>query len=377
MHKWECNELPEDFTIDGDWYDGYSHPNSTREIISSQYHWVSGYNPGGYWEGSYFEWDSSLAERNSTKLEVETKIKIFSSTTLADYAENYNAGTEFYSETKDGWIDIFFFSDGIIVEYSDGNEDYQEEILAFDTSIYHIYKFTYGNGSIIIDVDGTNLLTDTMKISSNWGPYLYWSDNYDGEFVTEHYIDYIYFGIVNSTDISTIAEPALNGVYTLGNYSPSYPQILDLTYPISQRSGTDFVLNGIEIGSICISEDTILVSWYDHNTNTKGIDVVDWDTKLDGAYIETKLIPVYRRAFANYTGFIVAYSSLPSNTAIGISYSKDYGATYIESVVIDDTMRKIINTDESIEATQLQLKFTITTNYAYGPTIESIGVQIS
>ena len=53
----------------------------------------------------------------------------------------------------------------------------------------------------------------------------------------------IYFGVSNIT-----GNPCDQGVYRLGRYSKDYPYILDLPYPISERSGSDFVLTGLNIG---------------------------------------------------------------------------------------------------------------------------------
>ena len=153
--------------------------------------------------------------------------------------------------------------------------------------------------------------------------------------------------------------------------------ILDITYPISQRDSGDLVLHNIEIGAICVAGNDIFVSWYDHNTRTYGVDKVDYDNKLDGAYIETKLIPVYRTAYANYTAFVVAYASIPTGTSIEVWYSIDYGTSYTQTSVVDDTDRWIFRTDVSIEATQIMVKIISRTVDNDGPVYESAGVMIS
>jgi hypothetical protein len=133
----------------------------------------------------------------------------------------------------------------------------------------------------------------------------------------------------------------------------------------------------VEIGSICISGDEIFVSWQNHNARTFGIDKVDWDNKLDRAYLVSKLIPVYRRAYANYTAYMVAYTSLPTGTSIEMYYSIDYGQNYVQLTMTDDTDRKLVSADLSVEATNLMVKITARTTENDGPVIEAAGVQVS
>ena len=177
--------------------------------------------------------------------------------------------------------------------------------------------------------------------------------------------------------MGVIGDTPLNGVYTLARYGRNYPMVLDLTYPLSLRSGSEFVLNAIEIGSMVVDGDSIFVSWYDHTTSTYGVDKIDWNNKLNGAYFETQLLPVYRTSFANYTKFIVAYNSLPASTAIEINYSKDYGTTYVTTSEIEDIDRDIVYAEESVEATLVQMKVKMTASVNDAPSIESASIFIS
>jgi len=177
--------------------------------------------------------------------------------------------------------------------------------------------------------------------------------------------------------MGVIGDAPLTGVYTLGRYGKNYPLISDFTYPISERSGGNFVLDGVEIGSITVSGDDILISWYNHNTSTYGVDVIDWDYKLNGAYFETMLVPIYRTSFANYTEFLVAYTNLPASTAIDINYSKDYGTTYVATTEVTDVDRQIVSAEESVEAVVIQMKVIMTTSANTAPSIESCGIGTS
>jgi hypothetical protein len=394
-YKWEANELPE--TLPEPWYGGYYDdviPQSIRQIESGIYHWLAGEyltSPGNF-EDAYVEQDFADDEITGTTLEIETRLKIIQGHTLAQYQNDFNAGYNLYGETHSGgWIDTYLFTDGLYIYYDDENGNFQEFSYSMDASDYHVYKFHFGDGTLVITIDDVEILNTPQYVDptpNSWNtPFVWQEDNYDGDYVTEHYIDYLYTGVYVPSSPSpsaspspspadtNVSDPALNGVYTLGNYGPSYPQVLDLTYPLVQGSALSY--NQIEIGSIVVAGDAILVSWYDHAYGTKGVSKVDWDNKIPTAFIDTKLIPVYRRSFANYAGFIVAYASLPSGAAINIYYSKNYGDNWILSNAVNDIVRKIVDSVESIEATQIQTRLSITTSGNNAPIIETIGVKIT
>ena len=55
----------------------------------------------------------------------------------------------------------------------------------------------------------------------------------------------ILFGFSNGA-----GNPADQGIYQFGRHSRDYPYVLDMPFPISERSGADLVLSGIEIGGV-------------------------------------------------------------------------------------------------------------------------------
>ena len=175
----------------------------------------------------------------------------------------------------------------------------------------------------------------------------------------------VLFGVSNST-----GNPCLQGVYRIGRHSRNYNWILDLPYPISERSGSDLVLTGIEIGSIVTLGQKILVSW--KNSTTYGVDILDASNKLSGAYFETRVMRPDRMRFNTYTRFEMAYNSLPASTALTLSYDKNYAGSYTTptSSQVTDTDRKIITLEEGIEATALQLKCVLTCNGNDSPSLE-------
>ena len=172
-------------------------------------------------------------------------------------------------------------------------------------------------------------------------------------------------------------EPMGTGVYTLGRHSTAYPLILDLTYPISERDGTDLVLDGVEIGSILIDGNDIYISWYNRNAGTYGIDKVDPNNKLSGAYIETRILGGNREQFATSRKFVFSYSELPTGTDWVIQYSKDYGQNWVTMTTIKDVDRKIIYAEsEGVESTILQLRAVATVSGNNAPAIERGDIEL-
>lgn len=178
------------------------------------------------------------------------------------------------------------------------------------------------------------------------------------------------FGMSNDS-----GNPCLQGVYRLGRHSRNYPYILDLAYPISERSDGDLVLTGIEIGAIEVLGQEILVSW--KNDTSYGVDLLDSSNKLDGAYFETRVIRADRMKQTMFPRFEMAYNSLPASTAITLSYDSNYAGSYTTptSSQVTDTDRKIITLEEGIEATALQLKCVFTTNSNDTPSLEVLDIH--
>ena len=106
------------------------------------------------------------------------------------------------------------------------------------------------------------------------------------------------------------------------------------------------------------------------------MDKLDYSNKLEVAYFETRVMIVDREKETNFSKFIVAYASLPANTAITIQSSKNYAA-YADTTEVDDAVRNIVYSEEGVTANTLQLKVlpTVSTNDA--PEIESAAVFLS
>lgn len=180
----------------------------------------------------------------------------------------------------------------------------------------------------------------------------------------------ILFGFSNIT-----GNPADQGIYRIGRHSRSFDYIMDLPYPISERSAGEFVLTGLSIGAIIVAGSDVYVSW--QNGASFGIDKLDSTLKLDGAYIESRVMVVEREKLTNFLKSIVAYADLPASTAISMYLSKNYVAYGSALSSFVDTDRLIIESkDESTEFTVLQFKIKATTSSNSGPRIESAGVFV-
>lgn len=174
----------------------------------------------------------------------------------------------------------------------------------------------------------------------------------------------IFIGLSNVSN-----NPADEGVYRLGRHDRNYDWILDLPYPISERSGGAFVLTGIEIGAVAVVAGRLFVAW--KNGSSYGVDAVDTSYKLDGAYFETRVMRPDRAKLINYAKFSAFYASLPDSTAINIAYSKNY-AGYTDTTEKTDTqMNEVYADSEGVEAATLQLKVTVTVSGNNAPEIES------
>lgn len=182
----------------------------------------------------------------------------------------------------------------------------------------------------------------------------------------------VLFGVSNST-----GNPCLQGVYRLGRHSANYNWILDLAYPISERSSGALVLSSIEIGSIVTIGQKIYVSW--KNGTTYGVDQLDSSNKLDGAYFETRVMRPDRLMNSTFSKFMMPYNSLPASTALTLTYDKNYTGSYTTptSSQVTDSDRKIITLEEGIEATALQLKVAFTCSSNSTPSLEMLVANYS
>ncbi len=178
----------------------------------------------------------------------------------------------------------------------------------------------------------------------------------------------ILFGFSN-----VIGNPANQGVYMIGRNSRNYRYVMDLSFPISERSGSDFVLSDIEIGSIIVRGFDVWVSW--KRGSSYGVDKLDYNTKLNGAYMTSRYMVFDRPNLMTISEIITAYQSMPSSCDIDILTDVDYSGSFTLQTTTQDTDRNIKITDSARqEANIMMIKVLFTTSSNDAPTLESISV---
>lgn len=178
------------------------------------------------------------------------------------------------------------------------------------------------------------------------------------------------FGFSNGS-----GNPAKQGVYQFGSYSRDYFKVLDLSFPISERSAGKLVTSGIEIGAILVLDFELVVAW--KNSSAYGVDVIDWDNKLTLAYLETMMLFQRQRDILKTLAEVSAYyNSLPASTGITFSYSIN-GAAYVAMTSVDDEkLSRIMSqlTVQDVGSLQIKVEFTVNSNNA--PTVENLGLEM-
>jgi len=183
------------------------------------------------------------------------------------------------------------------------------------------------------------------------------------------------FGMSNGT-----GNPCDLGVYRLARHDRKYPFILDFPYPISERDGTALVTTAIEIGGLAVSGFNVYVAWKrtvdgDPDTYVYGVDKLDYDNKLDGAYFETRIMNVNREELSTMENYVLNYYQIPTSCNITLAYDKNY-AGYVNMTAVKDSQRNTISSEEGVEASVLSVKATFTTSANTGPSIESGAVLL-
>jgi hypothetical protein len=187
---------------------------------------------------------------------------------------------------------------------------------------------------------------------------------------------HILFGWTN-----TEGNPTESLVYRIGRHDRDFPYIMDQPYPISERDGSEFVVEDIEIGALTVAGSYIYVCW--KNGSTCGIDRLDLNNKLSGAYFDSRVMIVEREEFANFSECMVAVSKrdlggdmLPTGTDIDFYTSRNYQEYKQIDTEIDTDRNMIKSNDSGTDFTTMQLRVKVTTSGNNAPLIESAGVRI-
>lgn len=161
-------------------------------------------------------------------------------------------------------------------------------------------------------------------------------------------------------------NPALQGVYSFGNYSRDYEKSLTLDWPISED-----VTANIHIGGIMVIDGLLYVAWGYSDETVFGIDRIDMSNKYESAYFNTKMLFQNQRHVQKTLEEVAAYyNSLPSNTDITFSYSVN-GAAFVAMTSVTDSFINEVRSQlkvPSIGSLQIKVAFTVSSNDA--PTVE-------
>ena len=180
----------------------------------------------------------------------------------------------------------------------------------------------------------------------------------------------VLFGFSNGS-----GNPADELIYRLAKHNRSFEYIMDQPYPVSERSGSDFVLTGLEIGAILVVGQLIYVAW--KNGSSFGVDKLDVSNKLDGAYFETRIVVINREEQANFSEALIAYTSKPASTDVDFYTDINYAGYGSALSKFADTDRNIVRTkDEGTTFTTMQLKVKVTTSGNNAPQLESGAIVV-
>lgn len=224
-------------------------------------------------------------------------------------------------------------------------------------------------------------LVDYKKIPGVYGPNNYMMMYPDAG---GNLMGLILAGVSNGS-----GNPCDQGIYCFGRYAANYPTTLDLSFPISERSDeeddTSIILNNVEIGSILVDEFDVFVSWRLTNGEMVkvGIDILDWENKLNGAYMQTRVMVIDRANHNNFCDFEVATASLPEDcnvivtTRVNYEDDPDTGEELFRDVQARvDYGNKLIGISKVVPANTMELKYKFITSGNDSPMVESAAASI-
>lgn len=113
-----------------------------------------------------------------------------------------------------------------------------------------------------------------------------------------------------------------------------------------------------------------------HTSYVVGIDKLNYNAKLSGAYFESRVARGDRFRNSTFGDFEVAYCALPDNTSIGIAYKANYEDTYHDMDTKVDDIKNIVMAEDSVEGVALQCKVSIVADGNNAPEIEALYVPI-
>lgn len=168
-------------------------------------------------------------------------------------------------------------------------------------------------------------------------------------------------------------NPALQGVYSYGAINESYPRVLNLEYPIKADEENELILSDLIITSLTVHEGKLCASWYDGANDEYGVSVLSSTDYIDKAYCETRILGAEDRDNTKYFGSVkAAYADLPEegeDTADIKLYAKLNHGDYTELTTANDTIRKLVQAEETKEGVTCQLKLELINKSATEPPV--------
>lgn len=176
------------------------------------------------------------------------------------------------------------------------------------------------------------------------------------------------FGVSNG-----LGNPCSQGIYSFGSRQAGYPRVLNLEYPISQRSSGEYVTNNIEIGAVKAVGSLLFTSWRDNNsTPVSGVDMLDYSAKLEYGLLESRVMKVDRWMANSYRHWYIGYEELPANTDIQLFYNKNFSDDWNEIDLVNDTIRSMMTQDLSVTASTMQVRVKAITTGNSSPIIDEM-----
>lgn len=286
-------------------------------------------------------------------------------TDIAIFDTGLVLGTYIDSDTNEArvftwntWSTSFSSSDGV------------EEVgvKAFIPADNHIFAMCGLNGKIY-HFNGARL-EPAKQIPGDYTPTAY-MDMHPNSVATFKGIQI--FGLSNGS-----GNPNSQGVWSYGSSNIYYPKVLNCEFPISKRSGGEFVLTGITMGKILVVGNDLYVCWKD--ASDAGVDKLDYSTKLDGAYVNTRAVTIDRTMLNNFKKFIASYVECSDDSNVEFYYRKNYNASW--TPITDtrkDTERLTITAVEDIKAAPLEFRAVMkrdTGDASVAPILEALHIIV-
>lgn len=167
-------------------------------------------------------------------------------------------------------------------------------------------------------------------------------------------------------------NPTEFGVYSLGAANPAFSNILNLEYPV--YPSTSIVTSDLIIHSMATVGNVLLVAWeYD---STYGVSNLDYTTRANGAYFDTKVIRGDRDTIKTVKSISVGYSELPTGTSISAKIKNNYEDTWQDVTLVKDTIRKRYFADLGHTMNTYELRVIFNTNEDDTPVIDEVSLEV-